>query len=72
MDGFFWLILSMIFRVWYVIVIMFFINVNLYNIMKLGKIVIIEYCIKLIIDLRLEDVFSELFVDIVMIKKGVY
>lgn len=52
MDGFFWLILSMIFRVWYVIVIMFFINVNLYNIMKLGKIVIIEYCIKLIIDLR--------------------
>lgn len=40
--------------------------------MKLGKIVIIEYCIKLIIDLRLEDVFSELFVDIVMIKKGVY
>lgn len=72
MDGFFWLILSMIFRVWYVIVIMFFINVNLYNIMKLGKIVIIEYCIKLIIDLRLEDVFSELFVDIVMIKKGIY
>lgn len=72
MDGFFWLILSMIFRVWYVIVIMFFINVNLYNIIKLGKIVIIEYCIKLIIDLRLEDVFSELFVDIVMIKKGVY
>lgn len=72
MDGFFWLILSMIFRVWYVIVIMFFINVNLYNIMKLGKIVIIEYCIKLIIDLRLEDVFSELFVDIVLIKKGVY
>lgn len=51
---------------------MFFINVNLYNIMKLGKIVIIEYCIKLIIDLRLEVVFSELFVDIVMIKKGVY
>lgn len=51
---------------------MFFINVNLYNIMKLGKIVIIEYCIKLIIDLRLEDVFSELFVDIVMIKKGIY
>lgn len=72
MDGFFWLILSMIFRVWYVIVIMFFINVNLYNIMKLGKIVIIEYCIKLIIDLRLEDVFSELFVDIVMIKKEIY
>lgn len=51
---------------------MFFINVNLYNIMKLGKIVIIEYCIKLIIDLRLEDVFSELFVDIVMIKKEIY
>lgn len=40
--------------------------------MELGKTAIIEYCIKSIIDLRLEDAFSELFADIVTIKKGVY
>lgn len=72
MDGLFWLILSMTFRAWYATVTMFFINANLYNTMKLGKTAIIEYCIKSIIDLRLEDAFSELFADIVTIKKGVY
>lgn len=69
MDGLFWLILSMTFRAWYATVTMFFINANLYNTMKLGKTAIIEYCIK---SIRLEDAFSELFADIVTIKKGIY